>query len=235
MQLTKRPSPTEPLNSANQLRPGVIYVAEGLPGSAKSGLQEGMRLVLGTAGEKRALELIGIASTPAPINAPGTYLSASDYQSLKTRSSPTLRRYRRRDTWIKALSARGAAIVAPAVITLIAAVVGIFFLSSTSAAPAGGEQATALFEWVSQPALSNPSPTTIAKRAEQAQRCMTLINGHEAPPTTIPGISCSPPTLTWSQDPLVGSLFAGGFALLAALVAFLPLRKQFGFQGTAAT
>jgi hypothetical protein len=63
---------------------------------------------------------------------------------------------------------------------------------------------------------------------------MALVEGHPAPPTRIPGIPCSPPPAAWWQSATVGSLLAAGLAVVAALLAFVPLRARFGFQGSTA-
>jgi hypothetical protein len=146
----------------------------------------------------------------------GTYLDATDLAKLGTATgSPKIRRYKFRDTWGKIRSRAGAQLAFGAVATLATAIVGVV-LAVTAASPAPTvDVATveSVLAWTRAPLDQlRSTPTSSAASLDAARRtvdsritvgddCLALLQGEEAPPATIPGVTCTAPsTSSWSAQ-----------------------------------
>jgi hypothetical protein len=115
-----------------------------------------------------------------------------------------------------------------------------FLLTSQSNVTAGvvADKAQTLFQWaVHQPSVAAAATgSDVQARVDEAGWCLQTIEGHQAPPVNIPGVSCKQATGTeWWQSTLVGSLITGGFGFVAALVGLLSVQARFGFQKSPST
>ncbi|MET9272097.1 hypothetical protein [Kribbella sp. NPDC003557] len=233
MNLSKKATPIKlELQKSEQLNPGTIYVLEDAD-SSTAGVTGGRRTVLKTA-DGSSLELLTVDTIHGNPTVAGAYLAPDDLRLLNSRADPTLRLYLARDTWRKLFSSTGAGAVVPLLLALTSALVAVIFVLSVAGAPSSESQAQALLDWVRQPAVGAADPTGVAKRADEAQRCLaTIVGSSDSQAPSVPGISCKPPDTHWWQDATVGSIITGAIGVLAAVLAFTPLRKQFGFQGSA--
>jgi hypothetical protein len=222
--LTRNPQPVGPLHASDGIASGNIYVgrqsgpqtlAPDLPANARAVLQTGQ-------GEKLELTTRNqIAGNPG---VPGTYLNTVDYNSLNFRADPNVRLYTWRDTFAKIRSGPGIVILLPAILALLTAVAGLFFILSTQGQPSiatVADQAQTIVTWAGQPGSA---------RTAQATACLQLIEGHQLPAVTIPGVNCVQPTTPWWRSTVAGSLITGGIAILAALVGIFGLPVHYGFR-----
>jgi hypothetical protein len=190
-------------------------------------LPDGLHVVLRTDHDEK-LELTTRHQISGVPTEEGTYLNAVDLATFNNIADPKVRLYTWNDTFAKVRSAAGVVLLLPAVLAVLTAVIGIFFLLSSQGQPSiatVGDRALAVVVWATQPG---------AARATQAQSCLLLIEGHQAPAVTIPGVICGPPTTPWWRSTLTGSLVTGGIAILTALVGIfaLPSHYQFGKKPT---
>jgi hypothetical protein len=134
MNVTKAEQPVDDLYEISGIARGSIYIATEDNGRLTSALADGLPVVLCTQQDGR-LELTTRAKIDGVPTAPGTYLNADDLASLNDRSLPLLRLYTWHDTFAKVRSAGGVALLLPALIALLTAITGIFFLLSSQGQP----------------------------------------------------------------------------------------------------
>lgn len=225
--LTKTLTPTGyDLQPTDAIPTGSVYVAgEG----QRAQLPPGKPVVFQTSeGEK--LELITRDHVEITLTGTGTYLNTADYNSLSFREQPSLRLYSWKDTFAKIRSGPGILLLVPALLAVLTAVAGVFFLLASQGQPSAAsitDQAQAVLTW----ATAEPS----AARTAQATQCLQLIGGHTLPAVSIPGVTCAPPAVQWWQSPTTGSLITGGIAVLTAIVGIFGLPAHYGFRKSPAS
>lgn len=241
-----KPTDLPGLHQAPGVAPGSIYVAKGVEGEPQPWLPEaGQRVVLQTQ-HGASLELIAQSAVQPRVGAEGTYLNKADWERLSDRTQPTLRRYRRRDPLRKIFSVDGLILLLPTVLALATAVVGVFFVWNSQAQPTTttiADKAQTVLTWAAEPADRldtaafgsadiQQTHRELARRSRQAGWCLEAAQGRQAPPATIPGVTCSPAARSWWKDPLVGSLITGAIGILTAITGIVALRFRYGFQKT---
>lgn len=202
------------------------------------------RIVL-TSDEQNHIELATTDQIRVPPNVSGTYLAVSDYNKVSNWKHPTVHLYGWRDTLRKIKSMHGVLVLLSSVVASLTAIAAFAFLLTTQANPSVttvADKAQTLFEWVRQPLDALPiygaTATQTASalqllqtRDTDANLCLQAIEGHSAPSTTVPGISCgSVASQAWWQTTLAGSLITGILALITAGIGVLNLNNSFGFQ-----
>jgi hypothetical protein len=219
MKATKTKQKVPPLHVIDGIAIGNIYVANADLGP---GLEDGQHVVLCTQDNEK-LELTTRKQISGKPREEGTYLSAADLATFNNTAEPKIRLYAWCDTFAKVRSPAGVALLLPAILAVLTAVVGVFFLLASQGQPsatAAGDRSLAVVAWSTKPGTS---------RASQAESCLLLIEGHQAPPVTIPGVICAPPATPWWRSALTGSLVTGFIAVLAALVGILTLPSHYRF------
>lgn len=228
---------------------GTIYIAEVTTDGATHQpvatpqLAKGQQVVL-IMPEGGRLELTATQNISVIPNVTGTYLAQSDYAKCADWGDAKVRLYGWSDTWRKISSGAGVLVLLSTIAPLLTAVVGVFFLIATQPSPSAAtvaDRAQTLFAWVRQPADALPLATTgspaaadrqqLEIRVDDASLCLQAIQGHDAPPTSVPGISCAAAsTAPWWRTTLTGALITSGIGALTALLALLNLPRRFGFQ-----
>ena len=209
------------LHPTGAIPTGSVYVAGS---DLAPELPAGKHVVLQTSDADK-LELTTRHQIATELSSAGTYLNTVDFNSLNYRSAPQLRLYTWRDTFAKVSSAPGILLPVPALLALLTAVAGVFFLLSSQGQPSSAtitDQAQAVLTW----AAAQPS----AARTTLATQCLQLIGGHQLAAVSIPGVTCAPPATQWYQSASVGSAITGGIAVLTAIVGFFGLPAHFGFR-----
>lgn len=228
IELTSELTPTGfELRPTSVIPSGSVYVAGNNNMAAE--LPAGKHVVLQTSDTDR-LELTTRDQIATTVGADGTYLNTADYYSLNYWTAPKLRLYTWQDTFAKVLSGPGILLLVPALLALLTAAAGVFFLLSSQGQPSAAsitDQAQAVLTW----AIAEPS----AARTALATQCLQLIGGHQLPAVSIPGVTCAPPTVQWWQSATAGSLITGGIAVLTAIVGFFGLPAHFGFRKSPAS
>lgn len=220
MNLAKTARPVPGLFAIDGIASGSVYIASG-PALAP-GLAEGEHAVLCTQ-HGETLELTTrhqITGTPTE---EGTYLNAVDLATFNNTADPKIRLYTLNDTFAKVRTSAGIALLLPAVLGVLAAAASLFFVLSTANQPPAntiGDRALTITAWAAQ---------HDANRARIAGSCLLSIEGHQAPPAAIPGVTCIPPATPWWRSPLTGSIMAGLLAVATALVAVFTLPSHYGF------
>lgn len=206
-------------------------------------LLAGERVVLTSDGGERLELNVTVVMKPLP-DVSGTYLAQPDSQKTANWNNPTVHVYGWSDTYRKIKSVAGLLGLLSSIAAFLTATVALFFLISTQPNPnvaTVADKAQTLFEWVRQPvdtlpagasaAQTDSAVQTLQTRDTQASLCLHAFQGHGAPPTTIPNISCNPVSdQPWWRTTLVGSLITGSVAILTAVIGFINLRNSFGFQ-----
>lgn len=227
IELTSQLRPTGfELRLTSAIPSGSVYVAgEGMAAE----LPAGKHVVLQTR-DAETLELITRDQIATELSADGTYLNTVDYNSLSCRVTPQLRLYTWQDTFAKVCSGPGILLLVSALLALLTAGAGVFFLLSSQGQPSSAsitDHAQAVLTW----ATAEPS----AARTALATQCLQLIGGQQLPAVSIPGVTCAPPTVQWWQSATTGSLITGGIAVLTAIVGFFGLPAHFGFRKSPAS
>jgi hypothetical protein len=224
MKVTKGEHEIPPLHVIEGIASGNIYIAK--TNAANTGIEpyldDAQQVILFTEDNEK-LELMTRKKIRGKPRAEGTYLNAVDLAKFNNAAKPKIRLYTWGDTFAKLCSPAGIALLLPAILAVLTAVVGIFFLltsQSQSSAITAGDRSLAVVAWATKPGTA---------RASQAQSCLLLIEGHQAPPVTVPGVTCAPPTTPWWRSALIGSLVTGCIAILAALVGIFALPSHYKF------
>lgn len=218
------PGVLPPLREASGLAAGMVYVVD----DQQSQLPDKVKAVLETA-ESGRLEVLTQAAAGQGVTAPGTYLNADDYTSLAGQTNPTLRRYRRRDTFAKLSSAAGVLVLLTTLLAVLTAAVSTFFVWSAASSPAAttvNDRAQALIQWVNDPRAAGDAQS----RAAQAEACLSEIRDQTEVDVTVANISCASVKTPWWRQSTVGSLITGAIGLLTTLLGALTLNNKFGFQ-----
>lgn len=242
-QITTQPQDVPPVNVAPALTlaPGHIFVSADNVGTCD--LPAGRKVVLATTAGG-PLELLTSKTSP-PVTAPGTYLDASDLGKLgDARTNPTVRAYGFKDTWRKIRTKAGVILAIGAVATAATAIVGLVLALTAASSPPSVDVAKvrSVLGWARVPLdqlKTNPTPTastldasrrTVDAQITTAEDCLVTLQGGQAPPATIPGVTCTPPaTSGWSAQ-TVGGVTTAVIALLTATLGFLSLASKYGFQ-----
>ncbi|MDH6110107.1 hypothetical protein P3T36_005833 [Kitasatospora sp. MAP12-15] len=138
----------------------------------------------------------------------------------------------------------GLVTLAPPLLALLTAVATLIFVPLSQAPPTViADKSQVLLAWTSEPvsqldaAEPNDFDPLIARihqdldrRAVQVGWCLQKIQGHQAPPATVPGITCASATVPWWRTPQFATLVTVGIALVTAMVSLLALRSRYGFQ-----
>lgn len=172
--------PTEAIPSGSVYVAGSDFAAE---------LPADKHVVLQTSDADK-LEVTTRNQIATQLTSAGTYLNTVDYNLLNYRAAPQLRPYTWQDTFAKVRSGPGIPLLVPALLALLTAVAGVFFLLSSQRQPSPAsitDQAQAVLAW----AAAQPS----AARTALATQCLQLIGGHQLPAVSIPGVTCAPPTV----------------------------------------
>jgi hypothetical protein len=220
MNLTKTPQRVPDLSAIDGIASGSVYIAAG-PALAP-GLTEGGHAVLCTPHGKR-LELTTrrqIAGTPTE---EGTFLNAVDLATINNTAEPKILLYTWHDSFAKVRTSAGIALLLPAPLGVLAAAASLFFVLATANQPpatTAADRALVITAWAAQHG---------ANRARIAENCLLGIEGHQAPPAAIPGVSCTPPTTPWWRSTLTGAIVAGLLAVATALVAVFTLPSHYAF------
>ncbi|MCX4625468.1 hypothetical protein [Streptomyces sp. NBC_01443] len=207
--------------------------------------KSGQRVVLQTQ-HGESLELIARTTVQPPVNVEGAYLNEADWKKLSDRTQPTLRYYSGRDPLHKIFSVAGLILLLPTVLALATAVVGVFFVWNSQAQPTTttiADKAQTVLAWAAEPADRldtaalgsadiQQTHRELARRSRQAGWCLQAAQGRDAPPATIPGVTCSPAERDWWRDPIAGSLITGAIGILTAITGIAALRFRYGFQKT---
>jgi hypothetical protein len=207
--------PTEAIPSGSVYVAGSDFAAE---------LPPDKHVVLQTSNADK-LELTTRNQIATQLSSTGTYLNMVDYNSLNYRAAPQLRLYTWHDTFAKIRSAPGILLLVPALLALLTAVAGVFFLLSSQGQPSPAsitDEAQSVLTW----AAAQPS----AARTALATQCLQLIGGHQLPAVSVPGVTCAPPTAQWWQSATIGSIVTGCIAVLTAIVGFFGLPAHYGFR-----
>lgn len=223
----------------NALVAGSVFVLLEENGNLVSSLPDGVHVVLQTPANER-LELTTRAAIGALPGVAGTYLNSADAAKIARHDAPTLRCYTSRDTWQKVWSPAGRLLLAPAVLALVTAAVGVYFaIVGTSGGSATAQKAQSLVTWVRQPVdgltnTTSPSAVEAAsaelqKRASAASFCLQQIQGQSAPAASVPGITCSPERTPWWRSSNTGVLATGVIAVVTAALGMVSLNSKYGF------
>jgi hypothetical protein len=225
--------------TSGKVTAGHVFVRPNEGGDVPAG---GKHVVLQAGGG--SCQVITQASVDGGMENAGTYLSSADLDQLGTdRSKPTMRLYTKRDTLLSFLSWRGGLAIAPVLVGIVLALVGIWIAAfgenGPSAAVAAQRAETAL-EWVVYPADhldANAKPSDVVKarravhrRAVQASRCFDNLEGQTTPVGVVPDVTCTQASPPWyrNKDKLAWFALIGG--LITAIGSGFTLKGQFGFQ-----
>lgn len=223
----------------NALVAGSVFVLREENSTLVSSLSDGVHVVLQTpAGER--LELTTRAAIGALPGVAGTYLNTADAAKIARYDAPTLRRYTSRDTWQKVWTPAGRLLLAPALLALVTAAVGVYFaIVGTSGSSAAAQKAQSLVTWVRQPVDGLNSSTSTSKleaasaelerRASLASFCLQQIQDHQAPAASVPGITCSPEQPPWWRSSNTGVFATGMIAVVTAALGMVSLNGKYGF------
>jgi hypothetical protein len=224
MNLTKTPQPVPHLFAINGIASGSVYIAvsDAAHTTPQPGLAEGKHAVLCTQ-HGETLELTTRHQITGKPNAKGTYLNDVDLATFSNIADPQLRLYTWHDTFAKVCTSAGITLLLPALLGVLAAAASLFFvLAAANQPPAttAADRALVITAWAAQHGAS---------RARIAENCLLGIEGHQAPPATIPGVSCTPPTTPWWRSTLTGAIVAGLLAIATTLVAVYTLPSHYAF------
>lgn len=240
--------PTTDLPTLRQagVAPGSIYVVRNIAGQPQAWLPEAEQRVVLQTPNGESLELITRTTIQTIVEVEGTYLNEVDLGRLSDPAQPTLRCYSWRDPLRKIFSVAGLVLLLPTVLALATALAGIFFVWSSQAQSTTttiADKAQTMLTWATEPADRlgtaalgsadiQQTHRELARRSRQAGWCLQTAQGREAPPATIPGVTCSPAKRDWWKDPVAGSLVTGAIATLTAITGIAALRLRYGFQKT---
>ena len=224
----------------NSLAAGSVFVLREVNGSLVSQLPDGVHVVLQTpAGER--LELTTRAAIGAMPGVAGTYLNPEDAARIARHDTPTLRRYASSDTWRKVWTPAGRLLLAPALLAVVTAAVGVYFaiMGTSGGGSATTQKAQNLVTWVRQPTdglTDATSPTAVEaagaelqRRATAATFCLQQIQGNQSPTASVPGITCSADRTPWWRSRATGVLVTGVTAVVTAALGVVSLNGKYGF------
>jgi hypothetical protein len=213
------------LRRATHMHQGLIYIgirAEGAQ-APEPQLENDKKVVLRTAQGQHSstLELTTSAQCDDNPTATGAYLNQADYNSLPYHTQPSLRLYTWGDIFRKIRSGPGLALLLPALLALLTASVGAIFIALSHGQPpvtSIADQAQTIVAWVAPPG---------SIRAVKGAVCLQLMEGHQLPAVTIPGVHCAPPSVPWWRSSLTGPLLVGVIAIITALIGIFVLYPRY--------
>ena len=233
MRLTRKAEPVSSLLAIDGIASGGVYVAvwtDDTRTTLAAGLDKGKHVVLRTQ-QGESLELTTRDEITGKPTEEGTYLNAVDLATFDNTAEPHLRLYTWYDTYAKVRTSAGIALLLPALLGVLAGAASLFFVLSTANQPpatAVGDSALTVTAWAAQ---------HDARRARLAEDCLLSIEGHHAPTTVIPGVSCTPPATPPLRSAFTGSIVSGILTALTALAAVftVPSHYRFGKKPGAAS
>lgn len=227
MDISKTPIAVAPLHDISGIASGSIYRATVVGGSVSAELPAGKKAVLETA-QGETLEVLTRDSISGKPTASGTFLNPVDLATFNDRSSATLRLYTWKDTWNKIRSQAGITLLMPALLALLTAGVGLYFLLASQTEPTSttlSDTSQSLVAWVAQ-----APPSDTSTRSEEAGLCLQRLEGHQVAVAPIPEIACTPPTTPWWKSTVVGSIVIASIGAITALVGVVTLRSHYSFR-----
>jgi len=202
MDVTKTLQDVPALHSIAGIAAGNVYIAK--PGADpkvfNSDLRGGQKVVLETQ-DGETLELTTRDKIRIKPSAKGTYLNAVDLATFNNVANPQMRLYTGWDTFAKVRSSVGVALLLPAVLAVLTAIVGIFFLLSSGASQA--QSCQLLIEGHQAPAVTLPrlicGPLTMPWW--RSTLTGSLVTGGIAVLTALVGISTLPSHYRFGKKP----------------------------------
>lgn len=131
--------------------------------------------------------------------------------------------------WRKRRSRAGLLILAPAVIGLVAALLGLYFGAFGEAAtPAGtvSDRAQSILTWVGEPT----NPAVVHARTVQALRCFDELAGRRSLKPLVPVAACSASSPPWWRSRETAAWVTLVVGALTAFLTVVATRGRFGFQ-----
>jgi hypothetical protein len=181
---------------------GNVYIAKPSadPEVFNSDLRGGQKVVLRTQ-QGETLELTTRCEIGGEPSAKGTYLNAVDLATFNDVANPQMRLYTGWDTFAKVRSAVGVALLLPAVLAVLTAIVGIFFLLSSGASQA--QSCQLLMEGHQAPAVTLPKLICGPPTMPWWRSTLTgsLVTGGIAVLTALVGISTLPSHYRFGKKP----------------------------------
>jgi hypothetical protein len=240
IELDKNPTSVPPIRIGTTVPAGNVFVATAEDGEFPGQLPGGKPAVLEIGGS--SLELKTMASLRSAPTAPGTYLHETDADRLEgAQGSPTIRKYRLRDTAEKAWSRAGAILLIVTLLGLLSAGAALFLAiegESPTSATAIAERSQTLVSWAAEPAdrLEGGDEKEVAaarralhRREATAQRCLRSLAGGEAIDVKPGGVSCETKSPPFWKDKDKGALLGLVIGLLTTLLGLFAVGEKFGF------
>lgn len=232
IELSKTPARVPELFLGSMIPDGSVYVLDDPEGKLTPQLEDGKKAVLLTEGG--ALELKTLASADGVTSTPGTYLSESDYDSLRSkRGNPRLRSYGWPDRWRKVRSRKGWVLLLTTLLGILLAGYGAVLEKwgeSATSATAVAESSQVLMRWVARPADAGATGSVrVSRREGRAQRCLTNLRGGEGGLERVAGVECETTDPPFLLDKDNKTLLAAFIGLVTALLGAIGIADKFRF------